>query len=197
MEKASQILMDATFLCYPKKFYQLFNIIAVIGENHFLFPIIHVLMTHKSSYSYEKIFNNINEIIKEMDIKFSFNKAHIMSSFEHPLLKAIKKIYPQCILEGCYFHYSKALWIKSKKLGLVNQKYIKIIIFIIFGYKKHPFLKEDDKNNFLSSIDKFIEKYKNLIKLSKYFHSNLENSNFINFNSIEYKIILYRTNNYK
>lgn len=48
LEAASQILMDATFLSCPKKFYQLFNIIEDIEKNDFIFPIDHILMTHKS-----------------------------------------------------------------------------------------------------------------------------------------------------
>ena len=48
LEAASQILMDATFLICSKKFYQLFNIIEDIEKNDFIFPISHILMTHKS-----------------------------------------------------------------------------------------------------------------------------------------------------
>ena len=56
----------------------------------------------------------------------------------------------------------------------------------------YPFLKEDDKEIFLDSIDKYIEKYndnKKLLKLSEYYHKNLVNSNFLDFDIIEdYKI---------
>lgn len=83
LEAASQILMDTTFRSCPKKFDQLFNIIAVIEKNDFIFPIAHILMTHKSCYSYETIFKNINPILEEMNINFSFNKSHIMTDFEH------------------------------------------------------------------------------------------------------------------
>ena len=75
--------------------------------------------------------------------------------------KALKNIYPDCLLEGCYFHYVKALWGKSKNLGLINKANIKFLRFIILGYKIYPFLKEDDKKNFLESIDNYIIKIEN------------------------------------
>ena len=43
----------------------MFNIIAVIEKNDYIFPIAHILMTHKSRYSYETIFKSINQILKE------------------------------------------------------------------------------------------------------------------------------------
>ena len=81
-------------------------------------------MAHKSAYSYKVIFKYLNELIENMKINFSFKKAHLMTDFEHPLRKVIKEIYLDCYLEGCYFHYSKAIWNKAKKIGLVNKKYI-------------------------------------------------------------------------
>ena len=71
-----------------------------------------------------------------------------MTDFEKPLRKALKNIYPNCLLEGCYFHHVKALWGKSKNLGLINKANIKFLRFIIFGFKIYPFLKEGDKKNF-------------------------------------------------
>ena len=62
----------------------------------------------------------------------------------------------------------------------------------------YPFLKEVDKKKFLGGINKYIEEYgdnKKLKKLSKYFKRNWENSNFIEFESINDSRIKYRTNN--
>ena len=97
-----------------QKIYKLFNIIAVNEKNDYIFPIVHILMTHKSRYSYETIFKSINQILEEMNINFSFNKSHIMTDFENTLRKAIITIYPDSFLEGCFFHYVKALWGNQK-----------------------------------------------------------------------------------
>ena len=74
LEKAKQIFMDATFKCCPKKFYQLFNIIIDMGEGKFTFPIAHILMTHKSSYSYKIIFFKELNQDYEYQIRFQCNK---------------------------------------------------------------------------------------------------------------------------
>ena len=141
LEKAKQIFMDATFKSCPKNFYQLFNILVDIDQGKIVFPVAHILMTHKSSYSYKIIFEYLNNLIKSMEINFTFDKAHIMTDFEHSLRKVISEMYPNCYLEGCYFHYSKSLWNKAKKLGLINKKYLQTTKVIIFAYKMYHFLK--------------------------------------------------------
>ena len=63
----------------------------------------------------------------------------------------------------------------------------------------YPFLKVDDKKKFLESIDNYIDKFENnekLKKLSRYFHTNWENSNFVDFNSIGDNKIKFRTSNH-
>ena len=37
-----------------------------------------------------------------------------MTDFENTLRKAIITIYPDSFLEGCFFHYVKALWGNQK-----------------------------------------------------------------------------------
>ena len=74
LEKADQIFMDATFKTCPKNFYQLFNIIISIEGEKFIFPVMHVLMTHKSEFSYRMIFYNLDMIIKSKKINFNLIK---------------------------------------------------------------------------------------------------------------------------
>ena len=62
----------------------------------------------------------------------------------------------------------------------------------------YPFMNMKDKEIFLKSINKYIEKEKDnkkLKKLSNYFHKNWEKSNFIDFDSIDDSKIKHRTNN--
>ena len=75
LEKTKQIFMDATFKYFQEKFYHLFNIIIDMGEGKFTFPIAHILMTHKSSYSYKIIFNFLKKLIKIMNIN-SISMSH-------------------------------------------------------------------------------------------------------------------------
>ena len=138
-ENENQLFIDSTFRFHPKDYYQVFIILADIGGGKIIFPIFHILMSNKSAYSYYTIFNHINNLIDKLKIQFSFNNCHIMIDFEHGLRDTLKKLYPKCILEGCFFHFSKALWTKSKKLGLINKKNIDITSIINMSFKNIPF----------------------------------------------------------
>ena len=55
---------------------------------------------------------------------------------------------------GCYFHYVKSFWNKSKKLGLTKKKLLKDTIVLTFSFKLEQFMKDNDKTNFLNEIKK-------------------------------------------
>ena len=62
--------MDATFKSCPKNYYQLFNLLVDVDERKLIFPVFHILMTHKSSYSYLILFEYLNNLLKQIGIKF-------------------------------------------------------------------------------------------------------------------------------
>lgn len=41
-----------------------------------------------------------------------------MIDFEKALQNSIKKNFPGCAVNGCFFHFNKLLWHKAKNLGL-------------------------------------------------------------------------------
>ena len=110
--------MDGTFHCPQKNYYQLFNIIGREKKTGILLPLIFILMTSKSFFLYQNIFENIKTLLSNNNISIDFKKIFIMMDFEKGARKAIKNIFPKSKLLGCYFHYTKALWNKAKKQGL-------------------------------------------------------------------------------
>ena len=48
-----------------------------------------------------------------------------MVDFEKSLINAIKKNFPETIINGCFFHYIKLLWKKAKSLSLCNKNNLK------------------------------------------------------------------------
>ena len=62
----------------------------------------------------------IQIIIYHINIK-SFDNIKIMSDFEIGLRRAMKNNFDLCLLEGCYFHYCKAIWKIIKKLNLFKK----------------------------------------------------------------------------
>ena len=88
-------------------------------------------MTNKSYLSYKKVFGAINDILKELNLDNNFENKFFMTDFEKPLRRILREKYPKSYLEGCYFHFLKALWEKSKRLGICCKKNINITKIII------------------------------------------------------------------
>ena len=59
LENTNQIFIYCTFKSSPKNFYQIMNILAKPVDYDHIIPIIHVLMSNKSYYSYINIFSDI------------------------------------------------------------------------------------------------------------------------------------------
>ena len=93
------------------------------------------------------------------------------------LLKAIKEEFSTSLIQGCYFHYLKSLWKKSKKLGLTKSKFLKNTKIIIFTCKIYPFILEENKSSFKNSLYEYANslggEFKNFIKYFKKIGKNL------------------------
>lgn len=67
------------------------------------FPLVLVLMSNRTTASYEKVFNYINTEILNLD------GATIMTDFERAMRNALRKIAPNSVLLACWFHFCQAL----------------------------------------------------------------------------------------
>lgn len=76
-----------------------------------VFPIFYVLTTSKSADCYKSIYEFIES-------RFPLNSKESMFDFEAGLRKALKEVYPNVILRGCWFHYRKCLLKRIKNLGI-------------------------------------------------------------------------------
>ena len=79
-----------------------------------------------------------------------------MCNFELGLRKSIKKNFVGCLLQGCYFHFCKAIWAKIKKLGLFKKKYRLNTLIISFILKSYPFIKESRRYDYYKKIETYI-----------------------------------------
>lgn len=69
-------------------------------------------MSHKDQKSYEILFNMIRSQIPEWKPKtYKFHN-------EIAAMSAIKKVFPEVTVKGCYFHFNNAVWMKGISLGL-------------------------------------------------------------------------------
>ena len=69
--------------------------------------------------------------------------------------KLLKVFFPDSLLLGFFFHFTKALWNKAKKENLCKKKYMKETYIIIFAFKIFFFIKEKEKENYLRQIKEF------------------------------------------
>ena len=124
-------------------------------------------------------------------------KIRIVCDFEKSIIKAINSEFFKSKLNGCYFHFVKALWKKAKKLGLTKLSFLKNTKIIIFGFKIYPFILTKNKDAYINEIYDYAKtlggQYKSFIK---YFKKNWQTSNFLNFDIIPNGEIYNRTNNY-
>ena len=198
LRDANIIYIDATFRTAPKGFYQMLNIIADDSNSHINIPVAHIPMTHKTQFLYEHVLNTLLNIASDNGLELSFDSKTIMTDFEKPIRNAIKKISKGVKLKGCFFHFVKALWSKSKKLGLCCKNKIKYTKIIIFCLKMSTLLKREDQIQLFDDIDTFIDNLgenKSYILFKKYFDKNWKNNKFIIFDLINDNQVRSRTNN--
>ena len=137
-------------------------------------------MSNKSFESYNKIFQEILNLLDEYKIKINFKNIIINCDFEKSLINAIRNNFKEIKIYGCYFHYVKALWKKARKLGLTKSKLLSNIKLLIFSFKIYNKKKKKKKQDFVKEIyDYFLSTEKDYKTFIKYFQTNWENSQFL------------------
>lgn len=157
LEVSELIYIDATFRTSPKNFYLLLNIIVKDNQSGLNIPVIHVPMSHKSEFLYLKLFETINQICLDFNIKLNMNMKTCITDFEKGLRKILRNLYERINLRGCYFHYVKALWSKAKKLGLCGVRKIQITKLIIFGLKVLTLQSRKCQEAMIKEISHFVD----------------------------------------
>ena len=63
----------------------------------------------------ESTFDNIFIYLKE---KYSFRPPNIMCDFSLAQINSVKKIFSDCKIHCCFFHFSQCIWNKFRKYNL-------------------------------------------------------------------------------
>lgn len=106
------IQSDATFKTLPalRDAYQLF--IVSLQVRRTVYPMMIAVMERKTTQAYELVFRCLNRYLRGTEIKKSF------TDYEYAVINAVKLVFPQCEIRGCFFHFSKAVSRRAEKLGL-------------------------------------------------------------------------------
>ena len=105
--KLTKIYINRTCKLCPKNFYQILNIIGKIKNENINFPLIQLIMSDKSEYSYNRFFSEIKMIIYKYYDYNIFNNITFMSDFEKGLKNSIKTNFPKSNHVSCFFHNIK------------------------------------------------------------------------------------------
>ena len=69
----------------------------------------------------------------------------------------IEKTLKPKILNGCFFHFSKALWKKARNYGLTKKLFRKEGMILIFCFKMYPFVHNYNRKDYLEKIKDYIK----------------------------------------
>ena len=108
----TNIQFDGTFQIVLNQFVQLWTIFVSVGRH--TFPAIHCMMTSKSQELYSAVLESLVTHIPQ------FKPLTLMSDWEPAPRNALKEIYPQMKIYGCWFHFTQCVWRKTQKLGLTR-----------------------------------------------------------------------------
>lgn len=72
-------------------------------------PLAYIILSSKTEEIYNKVFNELLTLIYSYTNRKTFEGIKIKCDFELSIHESIKKIFDGCLLDGCYFHYGKAI----------------------------------------------------------------------------------------
>ncbi|KAI6650563.1 hypothetical protein LOD99_7613 [Oopsacas minuta] len=103
----SEVLPTTTFAVNHKA-----TVIVDVGRH--AIPAVHCLLTNKDDELYVAVIQKIRELVPQLEPDCA------MSDWEQAARNAVKRVYPGIRVNGCWFHYTQAIWRKTQKYGLAS-----------------------------------------------------------------------------
>ena len=106
LERSKRWYVDDKFDSCPLHFYKLITINAEFpssspqDDNTWCYPCLCILLTTKTEDGYLKMCDAINSL-------GSFSPDHIMVDYEIGLRNELARTYPNCDVDGCFFHFAQ------------------------------------------------------------------------------------------
>lgn len=108
------ISMDGTFKTAPSAFFQIYIIYGSVLNQKF--PLFYAFLENKTELLYIRLLNVIRNFLFENGI--DFNPRKVMIDFESAMYNALRRVFIDVEIIGCYFHFGQAIWRKLCALGL-------------------------------------------------------------------------------
>ena len=114
LSQSTTVFMDGTFKSCPRLFSQLYSIHGSYRDH--VIPLVYCLLCEKSRATYHAVFNKIRDRMAELDLTFS--PATFITDFESAIIPALQHNFPASTHQGCYFHFTQAIWRQVQTTGL-------------------------------------------------------------------------------
>lgn len=114
-----EYFVDGTFFSCPSPFVQMYSFHGDINStitNTNAKPLIFALMTDRKEHSYYILLS----LIKSQIPQWEPIKVHC--DYEKGAINAFLKVFPNIIVKGCYYHWTRNIWRKAKSLGNTKTK---------------------------------------------------------------------------
>ena len=113
-KEINELYIDGTFKVSPKNWFQFLNIFGYIKNKNIYIPLSYIILSSKDEELYTHAFNELINAVKNHCGFDNYGDIKVMTDFEISLRISVKNCFKGCILQGCYFHYCKAVWKKLK-----------------------------------------------------------------------------------
>ena len=104
LQRTVHIYMDGTFKISPTIFFQLYTIHGFIRSTSF--PLIYALLPNKIKETFTRLLEEVKKLIAE------FHPQSFLIDYEMAMYGAIRAVFPEASIRGCFFHFSQALYRK-------------------------------------------------------------------------------------
>jgi MULE transposase domain/FLYWCH zinc finger domain len=111
-----KITMDGTFKSSSSSFFQVYIIHGFLSGQSF--PILYCFLSNKTQDTYTRMLRIIK--IKLFNNNVLFYPTMIQIDFEQAAYNAIRAVFPETVVRGCYFHFGQSIWRNVQKLGLLS-----------------------------------------------------------------------------
>lgn len=101
--------VDATFKVVPYGQFRQLLVLHINFDEH-AFPLVYVLMTRKTQESYCSVFQYIEDNVCHL------RPDSFMSDYETGMRNALRIVYPNIPVDGCWFHYCQAIKKKCSRI---------------------------------------------------------------------------------
>ena len=176
-DECQKFQMDGTFNLAPRCFNngstkRCGQVLTIQGRNlGILVPLFYILMPKRTSVQYVRVL----QIIADKYPNIRFKK--MMVDLEMATIKAINKIFPDCSITLCYYHFQESLfsWLSSNGMKSRHQTDINFRFCVnLFGVMAFVPLKKLDTayESLLQKCDNLLPGDSDLLRFKKYFEKS-------------------------